>query len=65
MLGNCHIDTAWLWPYSETRRKVMRSFTTQLTYMEEYPFYRFTASQAQVSYSLVFLKLFNQSNLNG
>ncbi|WP_075057178.1 hypothetical protein [Thermogymnomonas acidicola] len=25
-IGHCHIDAAWLWPYSETRRKVERSF---------------------------------------
>lgn len=25
-LGHCHIDVAWLWPYSETRRKVFKSF---------------------------------------
>ena len=24
-VGHCHIDTAWLWPYAETRRKVNRS----------------------------------------
>ena len=24
--GHCHIDAAWLWPYSETVRKVERSF---------------------------------------
>lgn len=22
-VGNCHIDTAWLWPYGETKRKVL------------------------------------------
>lgn len=21
-VGHCHIDTAWLWPYDETKRKV-------------------------------------------
>ena len=25
-LGHCHIDVAWLWPYSETRKKVFKSF---------------------------------------
>lgn len=25
-VGHCHIDAAWLWPYSETRKKVERSF---------------------------------------
>ncbi|KAJ2776811.1 Glycoside hydrolase, 38 vacuolar alpha mannosidase [Coemansia javaensis] len=46
-IGNCHIDTAWLWPFAETRRKTARSWSTQLTLMESYPEYRFTASQAQ------------------
>eukprot|EP01083_Nonionella_stella_P076244 207669_1 len=46
-VGNCHIDTAWLWPYGETRRKVIRSWASQLRLMEEYEDYHFTASQAQ------------------
>jgi alpha-mannosidase len=25
-IGNCHIDTAWLWPYDETKRKAARYF---------------------------------------
>jgi alpha-mannosidase len=29
-VGHCHIDTAWLWPYSETKRKIARSWATQL-----------------------------------
>lgn len=45
--GNCHIDTAWLWPYAETRRKVTRSWTSQLDLMEKYPEYKFVTSQAQ------------------
>jgi alpha-mannosidase len=46
-LGNCHIDTAWLWPYAETRRKIGRSWSTQLDLLKKYPEYRFVASQAQ------------------
>ncbi|KAF9964967.1 Glycoside hydrolase, 38 vacuolar alpha mannosidase [Mortierella alpina] len=46
-VGNCHIDTAWLWPYAETRRKTARSWSTQLRLMEEYPEYVFVCSQAQ------------------
>lgn len=46
-IGHCHIDTAWLWPYAETRRKVARSWSTQLRLMEDYPWYKFGASQAQ------------------
>jgi len=46
-IGHCHIDTAWLWPFGETRRKVVRSWTTQLNLLDKYPEYQFVASQAQ------------------
>ncbi|OXV11349.1 hypothetical protein Egran_00891 [Elaphomyces granulatus] len=45
--GHCHIDTCWLWPWAETRRKVARSWSSQCGLMEQYPEYRFTCSQAQ------------------
>jgi len=46
-VGHCHIDTAWLWPYAETRRKIVRSWSTQLDLIDRYPEYTFTASSAQ------------------
>lgn len=46
-VGNCHIDTAWLWPFAETRRKIVRSWTTQMKLADEYPEYIFVASQMQ------------------
>lgn len=46
-IGHCHIDTAWLWPYDETKRKCARSWGSQLRLMETYPNYKFTCSQAQ------------------
>lgn len=46
-MGNCHIDTAWLWPFAETKRKVVRSWASQCTLMDEFPEYQFVASQAQ------------------
>ncbi|KAJ1651151.1 Glycoside hydrolase, 38 vacuolar alpha mannosidase [Dispira simplex] len=46
-VGNCHIDTAWLWPFDETKRKVARSWSTQVQLMERYPWFKFAASQAQ------------------
>jgi len=46
-LGHAHIDTAWLWPLAETYRKCVRTFSSQLRYMDEYPEYRFACSQAQ------------------
>lgn len=45
-MGNCHIDTAWLWPFAETRRKIARSWASQLDLIERYPEYQFSASQA-------------------
>jgi alpha-mannosidase len=46
-IGNCHIDTAWLWPFSATRSKTARSWSSQIDLMRRYPEYRFVASQAQ------------------
>ena len=46
-VGHAHIDTAWLWPIRETKRKCARTFANQLRLMEDYPDYRFTCSQAQ------------------
>ncbi|KAM5489504.1 Glycoside hydrolase, 38 vacuolar alpha mannosidase [Microsporum audouinii] len=45
--GHCHIDTCWLWPFAETKRKVARSWSTQCDLMERYPEFRFTCSSAQ------------------
>jgi len=47
-IGHSHIDTAWMWPLRETRRKVGRTFSTVIKLMEEYPDYKFGASQAQL-----------------
>ncbi|MEQ6120308.1 alpha-mannosidase [Reichenbachiella sp. MALMAid0571] len=44
-IGHAHIDIAWLWPLRETVRKTARSFSTALKMMEEYPEYKFGASQ--------------------
>lgn len=46
-VGHAHIDTAWLWPVRETRRKCLRTFATVLRNMERFPDFRFLASQAQ------------------
>lgn len=46
-VGHAHLDTAWLWPLAETYRKLVRTLTTQLRYMDEYPEFRFVCSQAQ------------------
>ncbi|TMB75565.1 MAG: alpha-mannosidase, partial [Chloroflexi bacterium] len=44
-VGHAHIDTAWLWPLRETRRKCARTFSTALALMDEFPDYRFACSQ--------------------
>ncbi len=44
-VGHAHIDTAWLWPLAETYRKTLRTFSTQLRLMDEYPEYRFACSR--------------------
>jgi alpha-mannosidase len=46
-IGHCHIDSAWLWPYSVTQQKVARSWSTQVDLMDRYPEHRFTCSTAQ------------------
>ena len=45
-IGHSHIDTVWLWPLAETKRKVYRSFSTTLRLMEEYPDFKFACSTA-------------------
>ena len=45
-IGHAHIDTAWLWPIEETRRKCQRSFANALALMDEYPEFKFACSQA-------------------
>ncbi|WVR08478.1 hypothetical protein IAU60_005533 [Kwoniella sp. DSM 27419] len=46
-VGHCHIDTAWLWPFSVTQQKSARSWSTQCDLMDRYPEHRFSATQAQ------------------
>ena len=47
VIGHAHIDTAWLWPLAETKRKCVRTFSSALQLMESYPGFRFVCSQAQ------------------
>ncbi|OPB43020.1 GH38 alpha-mannosidase [Trichoderma guizhouense] len=46
-IGHCHIDSCWLWPFAETRRKVARSWSSQCDLMDRYPEAHFACSQAQ------------------
>lgn len=45
MVGQSHIDIAWLWPVRETVRKASRTFSSVDTLMREYPEYLYTQSQ--------------------
>lgn len=45
-IGHAHIDSAWLWPLEETKRKCERTFSSQIAYMETYPDFKFACSQA-------------------
>ena len=47
-VGHAHIDVAWLWTLSQTRRKVARTFSTALRLLEQYPEFHFTQSQPQL-----------------
>lgn len=44
-IGHTHIDIAWLWTVEQTREKALRSFSTVLRLMEQYPDYKFMSSQ--------------------
>lgn len=52
-IGHAHIDTAWLWPAAETKRKCVRTFSSAVRMMDQYPEYKFACSQAQ---QLVWIK---------
>ncbi len=45
LAGHAHIDTAWLWPLRETKRKCARTFSTVLSLMDRYPEFHFSCSQ--------------------
>ena len=47
-IGHTHIDVAWLWTLAQTREKSLRSFSTVINLMKQYPEYKFMSSQAQL-----------------
>ena len=47
LTGHAHIDTAWLWPIEETRRKVRRTFSTAADLLRRNPDFRFAQSFAE------------------
>ncbi|MFI3213438.1 MAG: alpha-mannosidase [Eubacteriales bacterium] len=47
-VGHTHIDVAWLWSLLVTEDKAVRSFSTVLELMSQYPEYQFMSSQPQL-----------------
>lgn len=46
-VGHAHLDTAWLWPVRETRRKALRTFANAVDLLDRLPAHRMAHSQAQ------------------
>ncbi|MGD8753755.1 MAG: glycoside hydrolase family 38 C-terminal domain-containing protein, partial [Anaerolineales bacterium] len=46
--AHAHLDLAWLWPLTETRRKARRSFASVLSLMEQYPKMTYNQSMSQL-----------------
>jgi alpha-mannosidase len=46
-VGHAHIDSAWLWPIRETKRKTSRTFSNATALADEYEEFVFACSQAQ------------------
>ena len=52
-IGHAHIDYAWLWPESETHRKIVRTFSNAIGLMRKYPEFVFAQSSAQMYQDLL------------
>ncbi len=46
LIGHSHMDTAWLWHVDETIKKCARTYSNQLSLMEQYPEHRFVQSSS-------------------
>jgi len=46
VIGHSHMDTAWLWHIPETVKKCARTYSNQVSLMEQYPEYKFIQSSA-------------------
>ncbi|MBQ8524210.1 MAG: alpha-mannosidase [Clostridia bacterium] len=46
IVGHSHLDTAWLWPVSETVRKAARTYSEVLGFMDAKPDYKFVQSSS-------------------
>ncbi|KAK3363835.1 hypothetical protein B0T25DRAFT_562813 [Lasiosphaeria hispida] len=45
-IGHCHMDSCWLLPFAETKRKAARSWSHQCDWMDPYPELNLACSQA-------------------
>jgi alpha-mannosidase len=45
-IAHGHIDTAWLWPFAETERKISRTFSVIVSLMERFPDFHYMQSMA-------------------
>lgn len=46
IIGHSHMDTAWLWHVDETIKKCARTYSNQLSLMDQYPEYMFIQSSS-------------------
>lgn len=46
VIGHSHMDTAWLWKTTETIKKCARTYSNQISLMQQYPEHRFVQSSA-------------------
>ncbi len=44
IIGHSHLDTAWLWPVAETRRKLVRTVSNAVSLLKRHPEYKFFLS---------------------
>lgn len=46
VIGHSHMDTAWLWHVGETVKKCARTYSNQISLMEQYPEHKFVQSSS-------------------
>jgi alpha-mannosidase len=46
VVGQSHLDAAWLWRVAQTREKAYLTFSQAVKHIEEYPGFKFTASSS-------------------
>jgi len=52
------VFVAWLWQYSETKRKCARSFSSAIRLLEQYPQFTFVCSQVIAQFSVLHIQCF-------